>query len=209
MYQEPIEKTIEETTGVEKSQINTLQCEIAGEIINLEIWTEKTWEIYESYNGEVSKIYGDQILYVKNLSDKYITVTFDYFNDEYGFELFSLKIDKKDLQFLGNGCLHDFESNTLAPNEIGIMGDGVIEYPYSQDDYDPIKNKYKGNRYYAFESQQDGGRRLFFDGESNDGGLSVYSYNLDNVYIGIYTQNKPNGEPIIQDTIVNYNVVMN
>lgn len=186
------EQKVEEQCGVEKSKTNMIEYDIEGEKIKFEIWTEQKWHTWND-----DKIYDDQILFIKNLSDNYISVCFSYSNEEEGmasyeinkFKLYSLKNDKNDKKFLGNGCLRACESNTLAPNEIGIMGDSTIDG--SSDDYDSYEDKYS-SKYYAFKSPNDGAICLFdiYGGRSLDGGLTVKNYHLDSISIGVYNKNK-------------------
>ena len=192
-------KPVEEETNIIKSKVTTFEYEVKSYDnekipVKFEIWTET------EYDPEYD-LYHNQILYIKNLSDEYISVSFTYKDNEnivddepVSVELDSLRNDKNDVKFLGNGNLHEDEANRLAPNEVGIMGESHLDVT-TLDDYNPETGKYH-KRYYAFEDLEvrDGCRRFgIIDDVSEDGGISVTtyggsSYKLSEIHVGVYNE---------------------
>lgn len=192
-------KPVEEETNIIKSKVTTFEYEVKSYDnekipVKFEIWTET------EYDPEYD-LYHNQILYIKNLSDEYISVSFSYENNEkflsgspVSVELDSLRNDKNDVEFLGNGNLHEDEANRLAPNEVGIMGESHLDVSML-DDYNPETGKYH-KRYYAFEGlsvTRGCERYCYIDDVSEDGGISVTTYGhspfkLSEIHVDVYNE---------------------
>ena len=194
VYKNPVE----EETNIIKSEVTTFEYEVKSYDnekipVKFEIWTET------EYDPEYD-LYQNQILYIKNLSDEYISISFIYNNSTFtvdgipvDVELDSLRNDKNDVKFLGNGNLHEDEANRLAPNEVGIMGESHFDASML-DDYNPETGKYH-KRYYAFEGLDVRSGCQWFgtiDDVSEDGGISVpygdNPFKLSEIHVGVYNE---------------------